>query len=69
MASNNGSSTIPELCSSTYRLVYIQKAIANGHRIVSFPTNSMVDLSSSLCKRLPEGITYKKRWKITIFNG
>jgi len=69
MASNNGSSTIPELCSSTYPLVYIQKAIENSHRIVSFPTNSMVDLSSSLCKRLPEGITYKKRWKITIFNG
>ena len=25
---------------------------------IDLPINSMVDLSSSLCKRLPEGITY-----------
>ena len=29
--------------------------------IVDFPINSMVDLSSSLCKRLPEGITFFNR--------
>ena len=27
----------------------------NHHFIVDLPINSMVDLSSSLCKRLPEG--------------
>ena len=26
--------------------------------IVDFPINSMVDLSSSLCKRLPEGMVF-----------
>ena len=37
-------------------LVNIQKAIEHGHLyIVSFPINSMVDLSIVFCKRLPEG--------------
>ena len=32
-------------------------AIENHHRnVVDFPINSMVDLSSSLCERLPEGM-------------
>ena len=44
----------------TYPLVNIQKAIENGPvEIVDFPINSMVDLSSSLRKRLPEGISTK----------
>jgi hypothetical protein len=40
----------------TYPLVDIQTAIEDGHRfIVDLAINSMVDLSTSLCKRLPEG--------------
>ena len=36
----------------------LQFAIENGPvEIVDFPMHSMVDLSSSLCKRLPEAIT------------
>ena len=35
---------------------WLQKAIENGPvEIVDLPMNSMVDLSSSLCKRLPKG--------------
>ena len=32
--------------------------------IVSFPMNSMVDLSIVFCKRLPEGITLYQTWYI-----
>ena len=40
----------------SYHLVICYIAIENGPvEIVSFPINSMVDLSHQLCKRLPEG--------------
>ena len=40
-------------------LVICYVAIENGPvEIVDLPMNSMVDLSSSLCKRLPEGNLY-----------
>ena len=42
-------------------LVICSIAIKNGPvDIVDFPINSMVDLSSSLCVRLPEGIDSDK---------
>ena len=45
-----------------YPLVNIQKAMENGPvEIVSFPMNSMVDLSIVFCKRLP-GATPKIQW-------
>ena len=42
-----------------YPLVMTNIAIENGPvEIVSFPINSMVDLSIVFCKRLPEGFFY-----------
>ena len=44
----------------SYPLVNIQKAIENGPvEIVDFPIHSMVDLSSSLCKRSPGRVVLK----------
>ena len=48
-----------KLGSDTIPLVICYVAIENGPvEIVDFPINSMVDLSSSLCKRLPEAIPF-----------
>ena len=44
----------------TYPLVMTKNLLVKmAIEIVSFPTKSMVDLSSSLSKRLPEGISIK----------
>ena len=52
---------------SLFPLVICCIAIEHGLvEIVSFPDNSMVDLSSSLCKRLPEAVIYIKTHSITI---
>ena len=48
-----------------YPLVICYIAIENGPvEIVDFPSYKMVDLSSSLCKRLPEGI-----WRYVLSNN
>ena len=47
-----------------YPLVNIQKAIENGPvEIVDLPSYKIVDLSSSLCRGLPEGTHRQKNTK------